>query len=393
MREHDAVEVPEPVARRPAIWPLLLIAPVTAAAALLASGYEHSATVAERFVPLAALAAAMILVSVAEAFAFSRGPTPARRGVRWGRRTVRGLAWGVFLVAALDRTFVPARARWNAVLARNMFDLSAPHVCRLMPETPPYALDANNVRHSVRVNRQGFRGRDFVLARARPDDLRVAIFGDSLVFGIGVDQHQTLAVQLEAALRAELPGRGVEVMNFGVPCTTIVTAASNALHAALPYQPDAMVFSMSTNLAPFDICARLRQIERSRVLRWMITWPRGIELVNSLQQRVFSLGVEEAAQSRTLAALTELVPVQRREGFVLAFFQFWNGPGLDETLRSVRPPELDVLTVRDGTDFATYTQRWAIPGDGHPTVEGQRHYAGMLARALAPRLRARRLQR
>jgi lysophospholipase L1-like esterase len=49
-----------------------------------------------------------------------------------------------------------------------------------------------------------------------PGSIRVAVFGDSIVFGQGVDEDSTLAAQLEKSLKDRAAGKSWEVINAGI---------------------------------------------------------------------------------------------------------------------------------------------------------------------------------
>jgi hypothetical protein len=65
---------------------------------------------------------------------------------------------------------------------------------------------------AITINRLGYRGREFPPV-ASPGTSRVLFVGDSYVYGMGVDDAETLPVQLESRLRRKAPG--VEVINAG----------------------------------------------------------------------------------------------------------------------------------------------------------------------------------
>lgn len=65
-------------------------------------------------------------------------------------------------------------------------------------------------RGAVRINGLGLRGREISRAK-RADVRRVLVFGDSFVFGVGVDEEHLFTSHLERLL-----GPGVEVVNMGV---------------------------------------------------------------------------------------------------------------------------------------------------------------------------------
>ena len=67
---------------------------------------------------------------------------------------------------------------------------------------------------TIHVNALGLRGPDWPVAR-QPDALRVLVFGDSFVFGVGVDEEHVFTTVLQESLTRR-SGRLVEVWNAGV---------------------------------------------------------------------------------------------------------------------------------------------------------------------------------
>jgi lysophospholipase L1-like esterase len=68
-------------------------------------------------------------------------------------------------------------------------------------------------RGSVRINQLGLRGAE--VEPKRPGLFRVLVFGDSYVFGVGVDEENVVTTELQRLLEPLLPS-GVEVVNLGV---------------------------------------------------------------------------------------------------------------------------------------------------------------------------------
>lgn len=100
----------------------------------------------------------------------------------------------------------------------------------------------------VQTNSDGFRGPEW----SAPEDggqpeptgdvpLRIAVLGDSVAFGFGVEHEELFAVQLEARLAASLGEGRVEVRNFALPgkCWTQMRAIHDRYVA--PWQPDVVV--------------------------------------------------------------------------------------------------------------------------------------------------------
>lgn len=75
-------------------------------------------------------------------------------------------------------------------------------------------MDHYTYHHLVTVNEHGFRGPE--IEPKRDDVVRVLALGDSLLYGQGVGDDETIAVYLEAALReSDAQGRAWEVINTG----------------------------------------------------------------------------------------------------------------------------------------------------------------------------------
>ena len=66
----------------------------------------------------------------------------------------------------------------------------------------------------IAINSQGFRDREYALEK-EPGTFRIAVLGDSIVWGHGLALEDTFPKQLERALGEAQPRR-VEVLNFGV---------------------------------------------------------------------------------------------------------------------------------------------------------------------------------
>jgi hypothetical protein len=85
-------------------------------------------------------------------------------------------------------------------------------------------LDQMDVGARVQTNQYGLRDDPYTLEKPL-GTWRIAIFGPSLVFGTGVNNHETFEAVVEERLNAELsgkPGRPAryEILNFGVPAAS-----------------------------------------------------------------------------------------------------------------------------------------------------------------------------
>ena len=114
----------------------------------------------------------------------------------------------------------------------------------------------------VSINEQGFRGDDFSPEKP-PHVLRIAVLGDSYVFGHGVEGEETFCAQLERRLQAVLDARGaepgsenervsddwrrVEVLNLGVIGYSTDQELLLLRDRALQFGPDLVVLGIYRN--------------------------------------------------------------------------------------------------------------------------------------------------
>src|SRR4030095_3147421 len=104
-----------------------------------------------------------------------------------------------------------------------------------------FALRENAVRGAdtpaeQRIGTHGFRGAP--LAPKSPVTFRIACIGDSITYGDGLGESQTMPVMLQRILQARYPRRRIDVLNAGVlQYTSAETFAALALRV-LDYKPD-----------------------------------------------------------------------------------------------------------------------------------------------------------
>lgn len=97
----------------------------------------------------------------------------------------------------------------------------------------------------VSINAHGQRDREFDKART-PGIKRIMMLGDSLTFGWGVPQGETVAKHLEAQLEAE-GGERYEVINTGVGNTNTAMQVAYFLTQGVEFQPDIVVLNFFIN--------------------------------------------------------------------------------------------------------------------------------------------------
>ncbi len=81
---------------------------------------------------------------------------------------------------------------------------------------PPHHGKFRTFGHSFTTNHLGFREKRFSNKKNK-NSFRILIFGDSLTFGVGIDNEHRYSNLLEEMFRINYPQHNVEVLNFGVP--------------------------------------------------------------------------------------------------------------------------------------------------------------------------------
>ena len=174
----------------------------------------------------------------------------------------------------------------------------------------------------VRVNAHGLRGPE-VAAAPQPGTERVLVLGDSVVFGQGVGEDETLSARLSRALGARW-GRPVEALNAGAQGYDTVAEAAFLAGPGRALRPSGVVVGMSLNdydRAPaYDATGVLTRagtdtaepglLDRSEfllLLRWLRSWSRGELLTQMLERRG---GAHASPAADGAAALDRLVAAE-----------------------------------------------------------------------------------
>jgi lysophospholipase L1-like esterase len=175
----------------------------------------------------------------------------------------------------------------------------------------------------VRVNALGLRGPE-VSAEPAPRTERVLVLGDSVVFGQGVGEDETLPAVLARRLTARW-GRAVEALNAGAQGYDAVAEAAYLAGPGLALRPHGVVVGMSLNdydRAPAydatgvltrarsggDAPGPLARSELLLLLRWLRSWSRGELLTQMLERRAEPAAAAPAADGA--AALDRLVAAE-----------------------------------------------------------------------------------
>ena len=191
----------------------------------------------------------------------------ARR--RW--RVAAKLALAVLL---LDQLLLWTVVTRPAASLRNLIELTdrdAPPYYRLRANlATTWTLWSDAKATQVHTNALGMRSPERPLAKP-PGVKRVVLMGDSVTFGIGVNDGETVAVRLqEAATRSD-----VEVWNAGVPGYGMADFAGQLPLHVLPLQPDLVLLQLSRNdsLVPMHLTPGFMALARvSGLARAYLLW-------------------------------------------------------------------------------------------------------------------------
>jgi hypothetical protein len=299
-----------------------------------------------------------------------------------------GLAAG-FLLAMLVARFVAARrgrGRFVGAVAllyvlagyaldlRDMRSRSGPFGVAMTPNSEFWEDGrSRRGRHLYRHNAFGLRGGAWSLEKP-PDTVRGIVIGDSMVYGSGVDEEDTLPALLRRRLEAGRPGGRIEVLNLGIPGANLagyVRALDTATRLA---NPDFVVVCLflPNDLGSFEQPTLAAQVGTYTFVKFLLGTPDNpysFSAIRSGEPRGNAAPAILATRVRELREASRGVP--------LVFFPYSEAdPRWVETTRAA---------AGEGALLAThppFPDDCFIPGDGHPTAIGNRRFAEVIAEAI-----------
>jgi hypothetical protein len=305
---------------------------------------------------------------------------------RWtfGTWMRQGLAATGVLAGVVVVLWFRCEDRWHAELAFEDYACDPVGVCPMRPKIKRSSADATGHLYRFTTNTAGFRGPEWPAPGPHSGTFRIAVLGSSPVFGLGVEDGETLPAQLPARLSELVPERRVEVLNLGLPENYLASQLVTYARYVRPLEPDLVVFVQAELRQTRDMNARLRQLDESPVLRALLAsaWTR--PLVNRIQYFSMSWNKHHEDEAARLlpGRFRPLVEDQAKRDLRLWFFHFAGELKADAGLI---PTGLRYGRSQSGLDWNTYAGGpFALPGDGHPNADGQAHFADMLAAQLAP---------
>lgn len=318
----------------------------------------------------------------AEATALSEEAPPSARprGRRSGRlvlQTMLGLALGLGATEAAFR-----HRDGGAYPLVNVYEPDAQRGVRLAPGSVTIVGRAGERPTSVRINRDGYRGADW----PSPSASDVVVIGDSLSFGLGVEEGEAFPARLHAALPGSPAVLDASVPTYGPP--EYLVTMERALSARRPATV-VLVVNLINDLAEIDrpnvarhaaldgYAARVdpeappkassplrtRAIQRSHAAFALWKWARTREAENTAlppedgMSALLPLAARVGAESRTLDDHRR--EEARRKAALL---------GAEEEVRASERAVVDL--VRKHRGLIAYTEIWRREWDAYLRADG-----------------------
>jgi lysophospholipase L1-like esterase len=267
-----------------------------------------------------------------------------------------------------------------------------------------------------RINDAGFRGP--LRSQARLAGVRrIVTLGDSSTFGMGVCANETFSAQLESSIR------GTEVLNFGVIGFTAFQGAKLFSTRATRYRPDLVLvaFGAVDELLPaidHDVDAkfaitsrsstaatrwadRLGKLRSFQLMEWLIrpATPRSDQLIKETEDnwQAWNHGRADYRRTQTVPSfersLTEIVTAVKRANASVIFIVPprrtaveirwpWAMEYVEATARVAAALHVPIVDVRSAFRSAPESDRTLFVDDYHPSRDGHRLYAQIIAESI-----------
>lgn len=232
-------------------------------------------------------------------------------------------------------------------------------------------------QHTYHINSFGFRGPDWTTPKAA-GVRRGVVIGDSMVFGSGVDDADTIDATLAARLRRAHPGDKVEVLNLGVTGSNLVGYANAYRAAAEQLSPD---FAVVCVFLPNDFVEIDQQSDMDRAGLFSVAThllgstfnPYTFYAIAESEHRDDHLKMEFLAENvDRMARIHASLP---KAPLVFLLYSH-DDPRWAETVAAHAGPGAVVVAHPD------FPPEYFIADDGHPTPAGNRAFAELVGDAL-----------
>lgn len=234
-------------------------------------------------------------------FAWQAGPRVLAYGTPWYRN-----AFSEYRKKELLKQYARERLNWhaneNALNTVSKHDNEKRGYFKFFPNETKYIKDIDSGQiFPVAINSQGFRGREFSIAK--PDHvIRVLTLGASSTFGFFNKDDETYPYLLEQRLNALCHGpKRFEVINFAIPDAGVYEIREMFMAEGLALHPDVITFYEGRNDSVESRATEFRQADRSEISTgWLETaWNDAARI--SLLVRF----VDEQAAAHTQASAEE----------------------------------------------------------------------------------------
>jgi len=276
------------------------------------------------------------------------------------------------LAATLICVLAAGYAAYLAFLPVHRFGLAA-------TQTPLGITEENyprRGRHTYRMNSLGFRGPEWREAKT-PGTVRGIVIGDSMVFGSGVDDGDTIDAALARRLRGA-HAAPLEILNLGVQGTSLPGYVELYRAATQRLAPDFVVLFL---LLPND----LTELEQ----------PSHVDRLGAYSFFTFLVGTTNNPYTYYAIRASEARPDASKLGFLARHVQALEGIRGSHTsaplfvflYRTQDPRWTETVRTHLGdgawvVDHDPLPEADFIPDDGHPTPEGNRHFADLIGHAI-----------
>lgn len=112
--------------------------------------------------------------------------------------------------------------------------------------TEPQSPEGTSYGVPITLNSDGFRDREYAIPKPA-GVYRVALMGDSFAWGIGLQEEETLARQLETMLNEQVDGDDIEVVNATKPGSNTLEQLQILQETVLKYEPDMVLLIYNIN--------------------------------------------------------------------------------------------------------------------------------------------------
>jgi hypothetical protein len=232
-------------------------------------------------------------------------------------------------------------------------------------------------RHTYHINSLGFRGPEWNTAKPS-GTIRGAVIGDSMVFGAGVDDHETIDAALARRLRRAQPAMPLEILNLGVQGANLPAYVELYRAATERLAPDFVVLFL---FLPNDLGELEQSSEMNRVGAFSFC-----SFLSGTTSNPYTLWAMQSSEARPDTAKLAFLArhVRAIEGIrrsvahqpLFIFLYSDDGPGWVDTVRAQLGEGAWVI------DHDPLPEADFIPDDGHPTAAGNRHFAELIGDAI-----------